>query len=144
MPRVKSRQLLPSIIKTRNLGDIITTSPSDALGKADTFSFTFGNGDQAVLTFTLSTKDHTKLFAVPNFTLYQDSVASANALPGGSSIDETEYQFIGPWHDWASTDNKNVKVKLFILNISAGTVTIHGRVLWRYIANNPNAIIVTT
>jgi len=139
--RLSQRGILPTAIKTRNLGNIIISRPSDLIGDATSYSFTFGNGDQAVITATLETENNTKLLAILDSSLYVTSVADSNQLPSGSGVDETQYQIIGPWYDWGSTDNKNVKVKLYVLNISAGTVTVLGRSIWRYIANDPNATI---
>jgi len=139
--RITQRGIFPTAIKTRNLGNIIISRPSDLIGDATSYSFTFGNGDQAVITATLETENNTKLLAILDSSLYVGSVTDANQLPTGSAINETQYQIIGPWYDWGSTDNKNVKVKLYVLNISAGTVTVLGRSIWRYIANDPNATI---
>ena len=140
--RISQRDIQPVSVKTRILGsDIITTKPNDLLGSTTSTSFTFANGEQAVITFTISTTDGSKLLANLDVTFYVGTVTAANALPGGSGIDETQFQMIGPWTDWASTDNKNVKTKVYILNISAGSVTVNVRSLYRYIANNPLATL---
>jgi hypothetical protein len=141
--RNSQRNLIPQAVSSRTLGDIIISKPGDILGNADTVSWSFNNGEQALVTHTLSTDNGTKLLATLDVTYYVGTVTSANALPGGSAIDETNYQFISPWHDWATTDNKNVKIKTYILNIAAGAVTVNGRSVWRYIANDPAAEIVT-
>ena len=143
--RIFQSNLYPSSVKRRYLGtDIITSKPGDEIGDADTLSFSFTTGQQALITWTLETTNADKLMATMDLTIYVGSVLAANQLPGGSTIDETTYQIIGPWYDWGATDNKNVKVKLYILNISAGTVTILTRSVWRYISNNPNATVNTS
>lgn len=141
--RVRQQDMAPTSIQPKNLGGIILSKPGDEVGDANTYSFTFGNGEQAVITHTLETNNESKLFAIVDMSLYVGTVTANNQLPGGSAVDETDYQIIGPMYDWGATDNKNVKVKLFILNISAGSVTINGRLVWRYISNDPNAEITT-
>lgn len=141
--RIGQRQILPTAVKSKSFGNIITSKPGDKVGNADGLSFTFGNGDQALVTFTLETENNTKLFATLDVSVYVGSQATANQLPGGSAVNETNFQFIGPFYDWHTTDNKNVKVKLYILNISAGSVTIVVRSVWRYIANDPTAEVTT-
>jgi hypothetical protein len=135
--RISQRDIIPTGIKTRTLGDIILSKPTDTLGGGEQISWSFNNGEQVLITYTLSTDVNTKLLATLDTSYYQGSVTAANQLPGGSGVDETQFQFIGPFHDWGTTDNKNVKIKTYILNISAGNVTMNGRSIWRYIANDP-------
>ena len=81
------------------------------------------NGQQTTFTITFSVPDATLNFRCliqPEISLYVDSVAAANQLPSGSAIDETQWQVIGPWMDVDASDGRNMVMKLYILNISAG------------------------
>ena len=91
---------------------------------------------------------------VPYVALWVDSMIDANLLPGGSSIDETQWQIIGPqynfayWQNGASVDVEPADVSfpsfkdymtIFILNISAGAHTMMGAVRWKYISPREGA-----
>lgn len=138
MPRLKSRELYPTAVKSRNLGNIIYGSD---VGSAQT---TLGNGEQAFIQFTLTQNSEYELSANNYLAIYIGSVATANLLPGGAGIDETQWQVIGPFYDYDEwTDQSYAKhieiVSLYVLNISAGAQTVLIRNKWRYISPQESA-----
>ena len=100
-------------------------------------STTLGNGDQTVFTITTTSGSGAKVNVASDVTLYIGSVAAANQLPGGSAIDESQWQVIGPWNDWGATDNVNVKTLIYVRNISAGSQSVLLRTISRTIVNSP-------
>ena len=99
-------------------------------------STTLANGEQVVFTITTSSDTGAKVFVVADVSLYVGSVAVANQLPGGSSIDESQWQIIGPWSDWGATNNVNHKTLVYVRNISAGSLTVLIRTISRAISNS--------
>lgn len=112
--------------------DGITVTTGTASGSA-----TLANGDQAVYTITTSSDSGAKVNVGADVSLYVGSVAAANQLPGGSGIDESQWQVIGPWNDLQATDSINHKVKVYVRNISAGSSTVILNTKSRVIVNSP-------
>lgn len=135
MRRIYQEDLAPSAVKPRAVSEDFIIS-SDHLSASTTLS----NGEYATLTITTSQENNSKIFAVPDISIYIGSVADANQLPTGIGADSDEWQVIGPWNDWGATDNLNVKTKLFVHNLSAGaTQSVLFRVKVRYLSNLPDA-----
>lgn len=123
------------------LGSVSTDKILDAVNSAVqgtgtlVASTTLSNGDQAVLTTTLSDNadPNRVMLGVANITPYLSSVASANALPYGSNITPSQWL----WHnraDWGSNDNIKATWVDYLRNVSAGaSQAILWRVQWRYI-----------
>lgn len=101
----------------------------------------FGNGDQVINQVAVTNSYNKRLMAIVERAVYVGSVAGANLLPGGSSIDESKYQVIGSNFSVIDTsantvtDNKLFN-HLFIRNISAGAVDLIIHVHVRYILNS--------
>ena len=96
--RASQRDILPSAIKPRILGDVAASTTATVAATA-----ALNNGDQAVITITIThNREFDILSAETYLSLYQGSVTSANQLPGGSSVDESQWQIIGPFYDWNS------------------------------------------
>lgn len=131
--RIRKQDILPGNVDNRALGEVILSV------ETSTASASFGNGDQVLLTHTLTQNQGAKMLASVEVGVYIGSVADANQLPGGSGITESNYQVIGPWFDWADTDGNNVVLKIYVSNISAGTVTIIFKLSDRYLSNFPSA-----
>jgi hypothetical protein len=122
------RQSLIGIVQTSNLVSAIVTG--------------LNNGDvlKTVLTCTgtatdVAGKPPVKILGVADWTYYVGSVADANAIPIGASVDISQWQYIPPVCDWGLTNNKNIKVVACLRNISAGTVNILERIYVRFISN---------
>ena len=131
--RASQRDLNPSAVKNINLGEVILERDTESA------SATIGNNVQILLTHTISQENNAKILAIPDFSIYIGSVTTATQLPGGSSIDESEWQVIGPWNDWGTTDNRNSKTKLYVRNVSAGDSLVIFRVKSRFITNYRDA-----
>jgi len=131
--RIGQRAVKPAAIKNISLGEVILERDTDSA------SATIGNNVQILLTHTISQANNAKMFAIPDISIYIGSVSANNQLPGGSAIDESEWQVIGPWNDWGTTDNKNSKTKIYVRNISAGSSTVLFRVKSRFITNRQDS-----
>ena len=101
-----------------------------------TDSFVLNNGDVVKSVLTTSNPSNVKILAIADITYYVGSVANANAIPVGSGITVSEWQFIPPTNDWGLTNNNNVKTVAALRNISAGTQTILFRAYVRTITNS--------
>lgn len=98
-------------------------------------SFSLAAGNQAIVTMTLSSAKGLKLFAVPEVTLYQTTIASGNEIPDGANVTESDYRYI-VWVDYGASDGHNLKCKTFIKNLSGSTKTIYFAGDWRYIVED--------
>ena len=137
--RISQRDVLPIAIKGRNISNVIFGS------EAETASTTLGNGEQAVLITSLTQNNKYELLAIPFIASYVGTVTSANELPGGASIDESQWQVIGPRYDYATWSSNNFPqhidyATLFIRNISAGSVTVNFLIKWRYISPREGSV----
>lgn len=138
--RISQQDLLPNAVKTRLLGDIVqrtaTASGSQSLN----------NGDQVVFTITSTNDPSARIFGVQDLALYQTNDGNGSwQLPGGGSVDESQWQVIGPWNDWhnpnvAGNDPNHLWTKVYIRNISAGAATTVYIDAWlRLISNRPSS-----
>lgn len=121
LDRATQRNLLPTAVKERQWlsGGLyrftVATTFTDIL--------TLSNGEDDTVTLTFS---HSKLndLLTPEIYVayYQTSVASANQIPGGSSITESQWVFTSPFFDYGSWDKTRYEsvVTFYIRNVSAG------------------------
>jgi hypothetical protein len=129
--RITTREALPRNVKARNLGDVIFASET---AQAQT---TLSNGEQAVFTVNISQNTSYPLQGNIYIALYVGSVASANLLPGGASIDESQWQIIvrNSLEDWENADTVLDKeyASVYVRNISAGAAqVVILRTKWKY------------
>ncbi len=141
MNRLSQRDLLPSSIKNRGLGDVVRVSENAEA------SSTISNGEDTVFTLVFINQMDADMIAEPEFSLWKTSVSAANLIPNGSGIDMSQFQIVGPWNEWTEvllTDGAiDVAVpkfaivsRIYIRNISAGASTvIVARARVRYITN---------
>jgi len=127
--RKGQRDILPFAIKTRSLGDVIRRT-DQAEG-----STTLANGEQVVFNIETISKAGVRVLALPDISIYIGTVTTTNQLPGGSAIDESQWQVIGPWQDLASTDGNNVRTIVYVRNINAGSSVVTLQVKSRLITN---------
>lgn len=131
--RLSQMDIMPTAVKPRQLGAITF------LTALATTSFSFGNGEQRVITVTVtSTKGDDIASPEIYISLYQGTVDAANEiLGGGASVTPSQYQVIGPHYTYAGWDKvtSQSKLRLYILNISAGSVTINVETLTKVISN---------
>jgi len=138
MPRLKNRNILPTAVKGRNLSDIIFK------GERTTATSSIGTGGQLVLETVLTQNDTYSILAIPFISIYVTSITAANQLPGGSSIDESQWQIIGPrmnQEDWESALYPRHKeyATVYVRDISAGTVDLIFVVDWKYLSPREGA-----
>lgn len=131
--RVRRRDIKSTALAQEGMGSIAARGSAVSTAVA-----TLGNGEQSVITATLSSSKEFDLFGVePYFAFYVDSVASANQLPGGGSIDESQWQMINMGYNYASWNNTKWQAKqsYYIRNISAGAgKVIYVVVQWKYLS----------
>jgi len=131
--RISQREIAPTAIKGRSLSDIIFKS------ERTTAIASISTGSQLVLETVLTQNDTYSILAIPFISMYIGSVAAANQLPGGSSIDESQWQVIGPrmnQEDWESALYPRHKeyATVYVRDISAGTVDLIFVIDWKYIS----------
>lgn len=137
MKRISQRDLLPSAIKNRGLGQkVINTTETQSA------SATLSNGDQTMVSVTVVADLGATILSDIEITLWHGSVSILNLLPGGSSVDESAWQIIGPRNEWSfsggttEVGNDFVVSRTYIRNISAGaSQTLNVRVRAKYITN---------
>lgn len=122
---------MPTAIKGRHISDIIFRSART------TATASISNGSQLVLESTLEQNDQFPILATPFISIYIGSIADANQLPGGSAIDESQWQFTSPrmnqedWEDAGYPRHKEYAT-VYVRDISAGTVDVIFVVDWKY------------
>src|SRR3990167_8787079 len=121
--RLSQKEIQPTAVKPRQLGALTF------LTALATTSFSFGNGEQQVITVTVSSTKGDDIASPEMYiSVYQGAVTAANEiLGGGASVDPSQYQVIGPHYTYVGWDKvtSQSKLRLYILNISAGSVTIN-------------------
>ena len=115
MIRKSQRDVFPVVIKNRGFGDIVQVS-SNVTG-----SETLAAGGEVTFIITTKSIDGVRIIDAGDIALYESSVADANRIPGGSNITAGDYQIIGPFNDWGTTDGNNVKTHLFVRNTTSTT-----------------------
>ena len=123
MPRVTSRELLPTAVKGRNISDIIFK------GRRLTATAFLADNGQITLNVTFTHDKIYPLLGTPFISIYIGSIAEANQLPGGSAIDESQWQIIGPqmYQERWETEGypKHIDFStMYIRSISSGNVTL--------------------
>jgi len=122
--------LAPDVRQLRQAieGIVTTTALSTASG-------VMNNGDKATITITTTNNAGAKLLGVADIALYVGSVATANIIPYGVSVDMSQWQMVGPFASLHETDGKNLVTQIYLRNISAGTQTVLVRDKTRAITN---------
>lgn len=105
--------------------------------ETDSATTPLGNGDAADITITTSSNSGAKTLVAVDIALFIGSVSDDNQLPGGASINESQFQVIGPITDWNLSDGNNSVTKLYVRNISAGSINLLLRTASRVIVNSP-------
>ncbi len=93
--------------------------------------------DRSTVIWSLTSAAGKRLFGWWYYTLYEGSVAHANIIPDGSSLDPSHYRLeIQPsWH-YSDADSHNpLKLTIFMQNLDSSPKTILHRVNARYIVN---------
>ena len=118
---------------------------------SDTASLTFtlpkagDAGANTTVVATLANSEGLKLIGTAHFTFYQDSVSSANIIPGGSNIGilGSAYNYeVSYRYDLNLTDGSNIKFAASILNNKNSDQTIVVRVNFRYIIESATGSVV--
>lgn len=116
--RISQRDLLPTAVQNRNFGQIISFS---GVSSAST---TLTSAQQVVFTVTTATKNNGTTLCVADLTLYMDTQDASHQIPGGSSVDMSQWQVIFLGNDYRSSDGNNTKTLIYVRNISAGSHTV--------------------
>lgn len=109
--------------------DVTLSASLDAAG---------GANDKTTFTITLSNVYALKCFGIPIFALYESSVAANNQIPNGSAVNPSNYRLFW-WIDYQSTDGNNVKLKVFVQNLSAGAKTVYLKGNFKYLLESSSA-----
>lgn len=135
-PQVDQFSITPTAIKRRHLGGLINLSSDEVT------SASLSNGQQVVLTSTLTESGgfaDKGLIAEFYFAAFVGSLSTANQIGVGSSIDESQFQVIGPWYDYTAYNiagfpkYKSV-ARVYIRNISAGSITLNMVTMWKLLS----------
>lgn len=94
-------------------------------------SWTLTNNQRGTATYTLTNSQGKMLFAVPEFTFYEGSVAIGNEIGYGNARD-AGYDW-NCWIDWGASDGNNMVLKCWILNHSGATKSIVAICDWRFV-----------
>jgi len=141
MNRISQRELLPTAVKNRSLGNIIKIT--DVVEGSSTIS----NNEDLMFTTILTNNMSANIIGEPEWSLWQDSISAANLIPNGSGVDMSQYQIMGPWNEWTeaiivagaidiAVPKFVLTSRIYIRNISSGAATpIIARARLRYITN---------
>lgn len=97
-----------------------------------TTSVTLGAGGAAFFNFTLANASNQRLFGTFEYTLYEGSIALANVVGSGTNNFFDHYD-IRYWPSKFDSDGNNLKERVFVKNITAGSLTVYMVGSWRYI-----------
>jgi len=133
MRRISQRDLLPIAVKSRNLANFNFGSEE---GSAQV---TLANTEQVIITSSISQDQKYEIFGNNYIAVYIGSIAPENELPGGSAVDESQWQVIGPFFSHSSWNSSGFAryleySKLYIRNISAGSQLVIFKNKWRYLS----------
>ena len=136
--RASQRDVLPTAVKSRNLGNIVYGTDTSIA------STSIGNGQEVYVTSSIAQNDEFELQGHVYLSMYVGTVAVANLLPGGSAIDESQWQIIGPHYEFYKWSDSNFArhreyVTIYVRNISAGTVTLTFYFKWHYVSPREGA-----
>ncbi len=131
--RISQRNILPTSVKGRQMGDFIYRTAISAS------STTVANGARNINQVRISNIDGKRIMAIVERATYVDSVAATNLLPGGSGIDDSDFE----WYPNVArvklggdlNDGNEMVDQLTIVNNSGGQVTLFFYVQVRYIIN---------
>lgn len=129
--RISQRDIIPSGVRSRQLGGrIFRTSLS-------TSSVDVANGGRNINEVRIDSSDDKRFHAIVERATYVDSVSAANLLPGGSGIDDSDFEWypnIARVKLGGSLNDGNEMVdQLTIVNNSGAQVTLYFYVQVRYI-----------
>lgn len=121
MPRKTQRDFRPTAIVERNLDIINITDTVES-------SITLATGADTIFTITTGSLAGVPIFVQEDISLFETSVAEANLIPNGSSINAGHYQIIGPWREQDSGDEKNIVSRIYIRNTTTAATDFSKRV----------------
>lgn len=133
--KVRLDKLARNVDGKRAAGNLIGFNTADLAQTNFVLDALGGSNDQAIITMTLSSDLGLKIFAIPEITLYKTSVADANVIPDGASVNEEDFRF-HTWIDYNSSDGNNLKSKTFIKNLTASPVTVYFKGDWRFLVED--------
>lgn len=141
LPQIPHGALHPSVIKTGSGNEVFYANRRGFVVDSQTSTATiagFDNGEQIVNQVSIENVSGRNVIAIVERALYVGSVAGANLLPGGSSIDESQFQIIGGNFSLLKYSQEEVGPyelanHQYIRNISAGTISLIIQVRVRYI-----------
>lgn len=113
--RLTKRQILPHSVTQGGLQNPIL------LGDTASASFSVAGGAQLAIVITQTPNYNYPLFGLTDISLYEDTETAANQIGVGSSVDESQWQVIGPFNDWGTTDDFNIKTNIYVRNTSGST-----------------------
>lgn len=95
-------------------------------------SVTLGANGPAFFIFTLANATNQRLFGIFEYTLYQGSVAAGNEIGSGANsyFDNWDMRY---WPSKYDSDGNNLKERVYVKNITAGSLTVYMVGSWRYI-----------
>lgn len=143
MPEKLSGVVAANVVRVGGGSDIFAVRGGGLIQRSSLSSSTvssFSNGLQVINQVTITNTEGRRLVAVVERAVYVGSKVNANLLPGGSSIDESQFQVIGNNFavidsDGTTTEDYELNNQLYIRNISAGTITLLIDVRVKYIVN---------
>lgn len=124
VPRTNQQHLLPSAVKQRQLGEIITGNPdSTAPGSGvSTGVFVMANTTSASVVFTLQDFQDRVTLVSPDVAVFFNTISAVTEWPNGS---QNMGNFpVCIFNDWALTDNANTKTRIQMYNNTGGPLNV--------------------
>lgn len=133
-PRVNQQEMLPAAIKERLLGNIITGNPpSFEPGSGNVATITIPDAATGYIRNTLIDNFGRVLLAVPDISIYIDSISVANQWP--TATIGMGNMPIHSRNDWGRTDNVNVVSEVAVRNNTGSSQNVIVVLRWRIITN---------
>jgi hypothetical protein len=136
--RISQREIQPSAVKERSLGEIFSITGTTSFSSI----ITLGNGEEVNIDFTFThEKKYDLLIVEPYISIYIGTIASANRLPDGSAVTESQWIFNSPTFNYDQWDGHRYSsvISIYIRNVSAGAgQVIAARVKSKFISRTSN------
>jgi hypothetical protein len=141
LPQIPQGAIHPSVIRIGSGNETFYANRQGFVERSSLSTSTvtgFDNGEQIINQVLIENASGRNIIAVVERSVYVGSVSNDNLLPGGGSIDESDFQIIGNNFTLVKVDGESTQPYeqsnfLYIRNISAGTINLIIQARARYI-----------
>lgn len=131
--RLSQQYVRPSAVKSSGLGPIVASSASGVGNGLAATATIAGSGNNQIFNFTVADKKGRTILALPDVSVYINSITTANQWPTSSYGVATLPVTV--MNDWGLTDNINTVTRVVVRNNNVASVFVIVVCRWRVITN---------